>query len=99
MLRENTEYCPKILKKLEKIKEHSTNYNCEWSGGDKYKVTTGTSSFIVDKNERTCSCRRWELSGIPCAHAVCAIWYHNEDPMLYLDVCYKVRIFLEIYKY
>ncbi|XP_073123411.1 uncharacterized protein [Henckelia pumila] len=29
---------------------------------------------------RSCSCRKWDLTGIPCKHAICAIWYKKEDP-------------------
>lgn len=29
---------------------------------------------MVNLNERTCTCRYWEITGLPCKHAVCAIW-------------------------
>ncbi|KAJ9542226.1 hypothetical protein OSB04_028732 [Centaurea solstitialis] len=29
----------------------------------------------VDLLKKTCACRKWELTGIPCKHAVAAIWY------------------------
>ncbi|KAD4889074.1 hypothetical protein E3N88_21147 [Mikania micrantha] len=30
---------------------------------------------VVDLSKRTCSCRRWEITGMPCCHAVAAIWF------------------------
>ncbi|KAF7113497.1 hypothetical protein RHSIM_RhsimUnG0116600 [Rhododendron simsii] len=31
------------------------------------------NQFCIDMNAKTCSCRRWELTGIPCAHALAVI--------------------------
>lgn len=48
---------------------------------------------------RECSCRAWQLSGIPCCHAICCILDRGEDPVNYLDECYSKRKFLLAYKY
>eukprot|EP00257_Ricinus_communis_P021733 XP_015581275.1 uncharacterized protein LOC107262099 [Ricinus communis] len=34
---------------------------------------------------------RFDLTGIPCCHAVCAIWYKHDNPENYLDDYYKVQ--------
>ena len=40
-------------------------------GGEEYEVKgTNGSQYVVNVANRECSCRRWELTGIPCAHAV-----------------------------
>ncbi|GKE76405.1 mutator type transposase [Tanacetum coccineum] len=45
------------------------------NGSDLYQVTCPWSDqFVVNLSERVCSCRKWELSGIPCTHAVASIW-------------------------
>ncbi|KAH0632563.1 hypothetical protein KY284_035349 [Solanum tuberosum] len=31
-------------------------------------------NWAVDLEKRTCSCRKWSLTGIPCKHAIAAIW-------------------------
>ncbi|GJR56757.1 mutator type transposase [Tanacetum coccineum] len=47
----------------------------EWNGSDLYQVTCPWGDqFVVNLSERVCSCRKWELSGIPCTHAVASIW-------------------------
>jgi hypothetical protein len=28
---------------------------------------------VVDLHERTCTCRRWQITGLPCTHALCII--------------------------
>lgn len=42
--------------------------------------------FRVDELNRTCTCRQWQLSGIPCEHLF-AVVYHlhkNPDSCLYM---------------
>ncbi|EXB69091.1 hypothetical protein L484_017369 [Morus notabilis] len=43
----------------------------------------------LDLAARSCSCRKWDLNGIPCVHAVAAILYRNEDPIDYTNAFYK----------
>ncbi|KAK3038946.1 hypothetical protein RJ639_027431 [Escallonia herrerae] len=66
--------CSKIQQKLETMKSKSCHYNCEWDGGTQYHVKAASrEEYVVDLKERTCSCRKWDLCRIPCAHAVYAI--------------------------
>ncbi|KAK1408172.1 hypothetical protein QVD17_39807 [Tagetes erecta] len=45
----------------------------------KYQVSGITSQCVVNVHLKTCSCRRWELTGMPCKHAVAAIWNMSEN--------------------
>ncbi|XP_039142310.1 uncharacterized protein LOC120279440 [Dioscorea cayenensis subsp. rotundata] len=47
----------------------------------------------------TCSCRKWELSGIPCGHAISVIYYNRDKPENFLNDCYKVSTFLNTYRH
>ncbi|XP_062093462.1 uncharacterized protein LOC133799463 [Humulus lupulus] len=51
-------------------------------------------SFDVYLQKRTCSCRRFQLTGIPCGHALAAIWTSGAEIMDYIHECYKKEIFL-----
>ncbi|KAJ3680937.1 hypothetical protein LUZ60_015426 [Juncus effusus] len=46
---------------------------------------------------RKCSCRVWEISGIPCPHAVCAIFSKREEPMNYVSDCFRKETHRAIY--
>ncbi|PWA88550.1 transposase, MuDR, MULE transposase domain protein [Artemisia annua] len=37
-----------------------------------YRVWENQKSHVVDLREGTCTCRKWQLSGLPCGH-VCAV--------------------------
>ncbi|XP_071920806.1 uncharacterized protein [Coffea arabica] len=56
------------------------------------------AQFAVDMEKKNCSCRLWEVSGIPCCHAIAAILLRNEDPWQYLNVCYSRGLFLKLYE-
>ncbi|KAK1399414.1 hypothetical protein POM88_009277 [Heracleum sosnowskyi] len=39
-------------------------------------------------NQKICSCRMWQLSGIPCPHAVSAIYHIHGNPDTFVDKVY-----------
>ncbi|KAL0372254.1 UNVERIFIED_CONTAM: hypothetical protein Scaly_0907000 [Sesamum calycinum] len=53
----------------------------------------------VDLLNRSCNCRRWDLTGIPCIHTISAIWCRNEDPQDYVHDVYKVSTYLRCYEH
>lgn len=66
---------PTATKLLEGIKKEATQYTVVWNGGEKYQVSgPWGDQCIVDVGLRVCTCRRWELTGIPCKHAVATNW-------------------------
>lgn len=46
--------------------------------------TTKGCECDVDLISRTCSCRKWDLSGIPCAYKLACIIKRKEDPLMYI---------------
>ena len=44
-----------------------------FNGDAGYEVDLGEDHFSVNLEDKRCTCRRFDLSGIPCAHAICAI--------------------------
>ncbi|XP_070667339.1 uncharacterized protein [Malus domestica] len=76
-----------------------TNYRERFkSGGTKFQVDAGGGDqFVVDLTERTCSCRGFNLTSLPCSHAIAAINYKRDKPEYYVDVCYSKVMYLEIY--
>ncbi|XP_039145858.1 uncharacterized protein LOC120283285 [Dioscorea cayenensis subsp. rotundata] len=97
MQKVTTMYCPRILKKLEKFKQASWLYTTIWSGGDMYQVGGPDGQFVVKKKHCCCSCRKWQLSGVPCSHAISVLYYNNEKAENYLDKWYKVSTYMETY--
>ncbi|XP_021719090.1 uncharacterized protein LOC110686810 [Chenopodium quinoa] len=67
--------CPRIQQQLEKHKIWARGWNAFWDGGFCCGVKKGATQtkYIVNLSDRTCSCNAWQVSGIPCQHAVVAI--------------------------
>ncbi|KAL8151930.1 hypothetical protein V2J09_021738 [Rumex salicifolius] len=50
------------------------------SHGNIFNVIDGQSCFPVDMDNWICSCKGWQLNGLPCCHAVTVIEYIDRDP-------------------
>ena len=100
MARIDTELCPRIIRKLNWSIEGSKMCTSTWDGGDKCEVKDiEGNQYEVDMNNRTCSCRRWDLTGIPCSHACQAILSINAQPEQFVHDCFKKTTYLKAYSY
>ncbi|KAL0406347.1 UNVERIFIED_CONTAM: hypothetical protein Slati_3948600 [Sesamum latifolium] len=55
------------------------------------------SQYAVDLSKHSCSCRKWDLTGIPCKHANSAICNQKDDPEDYVADCYSVQTYKRVY--
>nr|GEX04179.1 hypothetical protein [Tanacetum cinerariifolium] len=75
-----------IITYLEYIREYlmkrimATEYNVQWNGGFLYQVTRPyKDQYVVNMDRKVCSCRKWELTGVPCKYVVAAIYNMAEN--------------------
>ena len=99
MQRCTTEHRPKVLKRSDKPKPLRRGCKTIWSGGDKYHVVGNDGQFIVDNKERSTTCRRSQLTGVPCCHAILALYYNETKPEEFLDDRHKKNTFLASYNH
>ncbi|GKB36414.1 FAR1-related sequence 10, partial [Tanacetum coccineum] len=65
---------PAVAKLFDKIKVASTGCTMEWNGSELYQVKVShQEQYVVNLTQKTYSCRKWEISGIPCKHAIAVI--------------------------
>ncbi|KAL8547543.1 hypothetical protein ACS0TY_007030 [Phlomoides rotata] len=55
--------------------------------------------YTVDLQHYTCTCRAWQLSGIPCTHSLCAILSEGLDPDDFVHKFYTVDMYKVAYQY
>jgi len=60
----------------------------------------GGSGFkcVVNLEARTCTCRKWQVSGIPCKHAIAFITSLAEQLEKHVDMYYSVEKFGAAYE-
>nr|GMD34343.1 uncharacterized protein LOC109168478 [Ipomoea batatas] len=75
------------------FEKEEVNFN----GDDGYEIKKGRQQFKVKLAGRSCSCRAWDLSGIPCPHAICVIFAIGREPHEYIDSCYSKESYLRTY--
>ena len=88
---------PKIIDKLRKNVELSAHCHPEESGMGVFGVFSNEKTYIVELNMHTCTCKRWQLTGIPCSHA-CACCRHERIRIeSMVSSCYSVQTYLCAY--
>ena len=98
ILKVESEFCPKVCKRLYREKMSSSKWLACWSSDTKFEVKNGLQSFIVDLEKRICTCRKWDITGIPCYHAILCIFFNREAAEKYTNDCYKVSTYKACYE-
>ncbi|KAE8735657.1 hypothetical protein F3Y22_tig00000340pilonHSYRG01097 [Hibiscus syriacus] len=90
----------KIMENIAKKKEVANKCWPTHAGGQKYPVSAGPSNqHAIDLENHSCSCRKWDLTGIPCIHDVSVTVLNNQRPEAYVHNSYFVTTQREIYSH
>ena len=87
-----TDICPLIQQKLERAKKESDKWLANWSGDadmNLFEVIRDNDKYTVNLGDRTCACRRWDITGIPCYHAIACIYFAKRVPENYINDAYR----------
>ncbi|KAG8363670.1 hypothetical protein BUALT_Bualt19G0046600 [Buddleja alternifolia] len=97
----HSKVCPKIRTIMAKNIELAADCVPIKSNEFHYEVGTwlGSSKYTVDLGKHICSCRKWDLSGIPCQHAMSAICSQVKDPEDYVHEYYWVDTYHKVYEH
>jgi hypothetical protein len=90
--------CPKILARLDELAADAGHCYGVYAGDGFYEITDKQKQYVVNQVTRTCGCRQWDMTGIPCAHAMCAIWLDGGEPMDYVSHWYTVDMLKKAYE-
>ena len=90
--------CPSIQDRLEKLKVESKPFSATSADSFLYEVGSQYERHVVDLVKKTCSCRSCDLNGIPCKHAIIAIYTNIKIQENYTHPCYFKETYMEIYK-
>ncbi|KAL0289962.1 UNVERIFIED_CONTAM: hypothetical protein Sangu_2594100 [Sesamum angustifolium] len=90
---------PNVVKGLNLVKEESRKCHLLVAGDYEFEVQDENINYIVNLRERTCNCRVWDISGIPCRHAALGISHRREDLDSYCDSRFFKENYMKAYKY
>ncbi|KAH6807214.1 hypothetical protein C2S51_028322 [Perilla frutescens var. frutescens] len=99
MKREGGVICPKILKKLNPLIVESTSWHVASYGDVSFEVALRPQRFVVHLHNNTCTCRVWDLTGVPCVHACAAIKFMKGRPEEYVHEYFSRENFFRAYEY
>ncbi|XP_021991674.1 uncharacterized protein LOC110888454 [Helianthus annuus] len=96
---------PYATEALDKIKQEAAEYTVIFNSISKYQVNGPRDNKVVNLVEKSCTCRRWDLTGIPCKHAVACIWnlalHGKDDGVLekWVDKSYWMQTWKDVYSH
>ena len=71
---------PRVEEEIAKVKKHYNKYAT--AGSTDYlhvAMNKHGQSWTMELSEMTCSCYKWQISGVPCVHAIAVILPRRED--------------------
>ncbi|XP_038721181.1 uncharacterized protein LOC120013448 [Tripterygium wilfordii] len=98
----NSPLVPNVAKRIVKLVDLSGRWEVIWSGDNAhslFEVTCRPEKYVVHIVERTCSCRVWDLTGIPCCHAIAALRYIGHPIVEYVSHYYTKETYLRGYSH
>ncbi|KAL8499092.1 hypothetical protein ACS0TY_022169 [Phlomoides rotata] len=90
--------CPRIKQRLEVTRYYSRNCICKPFVGGRYQIMIRDEGYVMDLEGHTCTCRGWQITGIPCTHACTAIHFMHQDPADYVHRYYTVEMYRLAYQ-
>lgn len=92
--------CPNVFKKLKLNIERSGQCHVLWNGQDGFEVKEKDKMrFTVNLDQMTCSCRYWQLSGLPCCHAISAIYMASRSLNDFIHPCFSISEYMKTYRF
>ncbi|KAJ0962191.1 hypothetical protein J5N97_030019 [Dioscorea zingiberensis] len=92
-----THLCPAIHRNLEDTIESSRLLRVGRSDGEQFEVIDPVATLAVNLQTKTCSCRRWQVYGIPCMHACASIVTSEASVYRFVDNYFTVQMYANAY--
>ncbi|CAN1165127.1 hypothetical protein LINPERHAP2_LOCUS25968 [Linum perenne] len=90
--------CPNAYDVMKERKKVAFQCYPTFSGDSMYEVREGLKSWVVNLRGSKCACGLWQLSGLPCQHALSCITLNNEPVEPYCNPCFKVSSYKLAYR-
>ncbi|KAK6773679.1 hypothetical protein RDI58_028917 [Solanum bulbocastanum] len=89
-----TDYSPNCMKLFTAYMRITQLCSVDFNGDLGYEVFEGEDRHTVNLVEKNCTCRSWQLTGIPCPHAIKAMLYQKIEPKNEINWWYSKKAYL-----
>ena len=91
------DYSPKCMELFEANRYLAMVCQVAFNGSEGYEIREGRNVHTVNLRTERCSCRAWDLTGIPCQHAICAMLDARVEPSASISIYYHIDTYLASY--
>ncbi|GMG99891.1 hypothetical protein Nepgr_001731 [Nepenthes gracilis] len=96
-MRWNSILVPSAEKRLSEAISDARCYQVLRANEVEFEIVSTERTNIVDIRSRVCSCRRWQLYGIPCAHAAAALISSGQNAHFFAEPCFTIANYRKTY--
>ncbi|XP_012844641.1 PREDICTED: uncharacterized protein LOC105964686 [Erythranthe guttata] len=93
------ELMPTVVERLNIAVEESRKCEIVVAGNDQFEIKDKRNHFVVNLSNKRCDCEEWDLSGLPCKHAIVAIKHNMQRLEDYTDKCFSREIYMTVYSH
>ncbi|CAI0374193.1 unnamed protein product [Linum tenue] len=93
----NSVLVPSAEKKMAEAIADARCYQVLRANEVEFEIVSTERTNIVDIRTRVCSCRRWQIYGLPCAHASAALLSCGQNAHVFAEPCFTVASYRETY--
>ncbi|KAG5561539.1 hypothetical protein RHGRI_004547 [Rhododendron griersonianum] len=86
---------PHVKKRLAKAQRQSRQCTLLFCGGDEYEIIEDGHTYELNMSTKACSCREWQIAGIPCRHAVAALTHKRANIEEGCDQSFMIDAYLK----
>ncbi|KAF7145405.1 hypothetical protein RHSIM_Rhsim04G0059700 [Rhododendron simsii] len=86
---------PHVKKRLAKAQRQSRQCTLLFCGGDEYEIIEDGRTYELNMSTKACSCREWQIAGIPCRHAVAALTHKRANIEEGCDQSFMIDAYLK----
>ena len=84
---------------VKKNKEGIQGWSVSSVDNTTYQVHDFKSGGIVNLREKTCSCRYWQLTGLPCGHVIMVLMHLKNENCGHMAIdAYKIETYRRTYE-
>ncbi|KAG5581376.1 hypothetical protein H5410_052003 [Solanum commersonii] len=95
----NCDWSPTAIEMYNEFLKITNVCELNFNRDDGFEVSEANDRHIANLAAKKCTCRVWDLTGIPCPHSIKALLYKNLDPLKEIHWWYSKEAYILTYHY